>query len=87
MIAVVGVPGSRFHDYRYFSSRAEGLAWLAREHQRVLDEHPAAGPQPARLISDRASQGIRWQDGQRVYPWGRQYPGAALRWEGDGGEL
>lgn len=46
---------------------ARARAWLESASEDLRAIHPAAWPQPTRLISDREALKIRYRDGNRVY--------------------
>ena len=64
MIAVIGLPGSKWHRWRRVGVRREALAWAEVERRNV--------PSGERFytLSDREGRLARYQDGQRVYPNG-----------------
>jgi hypothetical protein len=69
MFAIIGLPGSVHHRYRWFhrSERAEAETWLQSASDDLAAIHPAAHPQPTRLISDRDASRERYRDGTRIY--------------------
>lgn len=67
VVAVVGIPGSKHHRYRWFGDEAEADEWLREELAGVLGGNPALGAIESAILSARAAWDVKYQDGSRVY--------------------
>ncbi|MCR4374829.1 MAG: hypothetical protein NUW22_08260 [Acidobacteria bacterium] len=69
MYAIVGLPGSQHHTYRWFarSDRRQALAWLSHTADEWRKVSPALGYLHPRLISDRQAEAQRYRDGSPIY--------------------
>jgi hypothetical protein len=67
MIAIVGLPGSQHHDFRWFprSERKAALAWLERRFRDHV--HRTGQPIETEYISDKAAARRKWRDGSYIY--------------------
>lgn len=61
MIAVIGLPGSKWHRWQRCKTRREALAWAEVERRNV--------PSGERFytLTDREGRASRYQDGRPVY--------------------
>ncbi len=64
MIAVIGLPGSKWHRWQRVGVRREALAWAEVQRRNV--------PSGERFytLTDREGRLARYQNGQRIYPNG-----------------
>ena len=69
MYAIIGIPGSTHHDYRWFprSELADARAWLQVEFDRTLLDNPVLGTIETRLLPDREAERLRYRDGTHIY--------------------
>lgn len=75
MVAVIGVPGSKYHAWATFrgpGARRRAEEWLREQLELLAREYPAAYPQPTRILSDKEAAKIRYADGRRVYLTARE---------------
>lgn len=75
MIAIIGVPGSKHHRWAAFrgpGARRRAEEWLQEQLRLLAEQHPAAYPQPVRILSDREAARVRYADGRRVYLTARE---------------
>lgn len=67
MIAIVGIPGSQHHTWKWFETKKQGEAWATALRSQILDKNPTEGTIPISVMSDREASKVKWQDGRRVY--------------------
>jgi hypothetical protein len=84
MFAIVGIPGSQHHSYKWFARADKRAAeeWLDATFRQALDENPVLGSLPQQLISDRDASTVYYRDGRHVYSrdqseeWEARFDGA-----------
>jgi hypothetical protein len=67
MIAIVGLPGSRHHQWKHGSSRRSLRAWAEETRATILRRNPGLGTLPIEIVSDRVALRRRWRDGNPIY--------------------
>ena len=72
MIAIIGLPGSRHHNWERFGTRAECEKWIEDFGREYFAVETAAYPQPTRIMSEKDAAKIRYRDGRRCYPVGAE---------------
>lgn len=67
MIAIVGIPGSTHHRWKWFAKKSEGVKWADDTAAEIRHKNPALGSIGVEVVSDREAMRRRWQDGKRIY--------------------